>query len=86
MNIDRINEARAAILDDLQKRLDAKDENVAIPVNTGRFYKPQKNFICGAGEIDCPVCKNGKLKYSRSGYSGHVHAHCTSGICVSWME
>lgn len=38
------------------------------------------------GEIDCPVCKNGKLRYSIAGVNGHIHANCTTAECVRWME
>lgn len=38
------------------------------------------------GEIDCPACKTGKLRFSRAGYNGHIHAGCTTGGCVRWME
>lgn len=38
------------------------------------------------GEIDCPICKTGKLRFSVSPSNGHVHAHCTTRQCVSWME
>lgn len=44
-----------------------------------------KGTPVGAGEIDCPVC--GKtLKFTRSGYNGHIHARCETDGCVSWME
>jgi hypothetical protein len=39
-----------------------------------------------AGKIDCPVCNNGKLHYSVSGYNGHIHAKCSTENCVAWME
>lgn len=40
-----------------------------------------------AGTIDCPVCKVEKsLRFSRSGYNGHIHAACKTENCVSWME
>lgn len=35
--------------------------------------------------IECPVCK-GKLHLSQSSYNGHVHAHCETPECVSFME
>lgn len=38
------------------------------------------------GEIDCPVCKKGKLRYSIARYNGHIHAACTNQECVRWME
>lgn len=34
------------------------------------------------GTIDCPVCgKVGSLRFTRSGYNGHIHASCHG--CVS---
>lgn len=39
----------------------------------------------GAGELKCPLCPDGMLRYSVAGYNGHIHAGCTNG-CVSWME
>ena len=41
------------------------------------------------GEIDCPACKgngDGKLRFSRAGYNGYIHAGCTTEGCVRWME
>lgn len=40
-----------------------------------------------AGVIDCPAC-DGKetLRFTRSGYNGHVHAACMTEGCVAWME
>lgn len=40
----------------------------------------------GSGEIDCPICKAGKLRFSVARVNGHVHAHCTTRLCMSWME
>lgn len=37
-------------------------------------------------EIDCPVCKQGKLGFSIAASNGHCHARCTTAGCVSWME
>jgi hypothetical protein len=39
-----------------------------------------------SGSIDCPVCNQGKLQFSVSGYNGHIHAGCTTEKCVRWME
>lgn len=38
------------------------------------------------GEIDCPICKTGKLRYSVAKCNGHIHAGCTTENCVCWME
>lgn len=35
--------------------------------------------------IECPQCK-GRLHLSQSSYNGHVHGHCETKDCVSWME
>lgn len=35
--------------------------------------------------IECPACK-GKLTLTQSSYNGHVHGHCATENCVSWME
>jgi hypothetical protein len=40
----------------------------------------------GAGEIACPVCNSGRLRFSVARSNGHVHASCTTRLCVSWME
>ena len=40
-----------------------------------------------AGAINCPVCGgNESLRFTRSGYNGHIHARCTTEDCVAWME
>lgn len=38
------------------------------------------------GLIECPVCKTGKLSYSRARINGHIHAGCSTPECVRWME
>lgn len=38
------------------------------------------------GDIPCPACKAGQLKYSRSDYNGHIWAKCTTEDCVTFME
>lgn len=39
------------------------------------------------GYIDCPACDGVQsLRYSVSGYNGHIHAACKTDGCVSWME
>lgn len=35
--------------------------------------------------IECPVCK-GRLHLSQASCNGHVHGHCETADCVSWME
>lgn len=40
----------------------------------------------GIGEIACPSCDGGRLRYSVAGYNGHMHGKCSTPGCVSWME
>jgi hypothetical protein len=47
----------------------------------------QRGMKTQSGEIDCPICgKTKTLRYSRSGYNGHIHARCDTDGCVAWME
>lgn len=39
-----------------------------------------------SGEIDCPACGKGKLRFSVARSNGHVHACCTTRLCMQWME
>lgn len=81
--------ARSAIIADLKRRHEAGDSTVKMnkSVDAECFdgHGPT-NYVSGTGKIDCPVCKTGKLGYSRAGYNGHVHAGCTTENCVRWME
>ena len=38
-----------------------------------------------AGTIECPKCK-GKLRYTVSGYNGHVWGTCETPGCLRWIE
>ena len=38
------------------------------------------------GSLSCPICSEGVLKYSVSGYNGHIHAGCSTPGCVRWIE
>ena len=82
--------ARQAILDELKRRYQAGDKTVKPrDKGTSAFVEDDDgptNFFSGAGEMPCPVCKTGTLRYSRAGYNGHVHAHCSTSNCVDWME
>lgn len=40
----------------------------------------------GEGEIDCPVCKTGRVHYSVAECNGHVWARCSTKDCVAFME
>lgn len=82
--------ARAAILDELKRRYQSGDK--AVQPNerwTSPYLEesiPQKNYYTGMGEMPCPICKTGTLRYMRSSYNGHVHGSCSTDGCVRWME
>jgi hypothetical protein len=49
--------------------------------------KWKRGMSGSSGAIDCPVCSGQKtLRFSRSGYNGHIHAGCSTDGCVRWME
>lgn len=55
---------------------------IAMPVVSAWRAEPP----VGKSEIiECPVCK-GRLHLSQSSYNGHVHGHCETKDCLSWME
>src|SRR6266702_6689834 len=39
----------------------------------------------GASSMPCPNGCGGTLQYSVAGYNGHMHARCTTPVCLSWM-
>jgi len=45
----------------------------------------EKNRVAKQEVIECPQCK-GRLHLSQAAYNGHVHGHCETKGCVSWME
>lgn len=70
-----------------------KEERDALRANIGQRVKDigtaREAIIAtkqGSGEIDCPICKTGKLRFSVARSNGHVHAHCSTRLCMSWME
>lgn len=85
---DEVLKARKAIVADLERRHKAGDKTVVLnhhPISEYDGDGP-RNYVSGSGEIDCPICKSGKLRYSRATYNGHVHAACSNEQCVRWME
>lgn len=56
----------------------------AIVENAGGPW--EKGMPGTSGELPCPCCKSGTLRYSRAGYNGHIHAACTTEGCARWME
>jgi len=80
------NEEMDAEDDDIKRRF----ENItkargAIVIHCGGPWK--KGDHGKEGQIDCPVCRNDEtLRFTRSGYNGHIHARCSTDDCVAWME
>jgi len=87
-NIRKVAMAREAIVADLYRRFHDHDKAV-FPMdskNEHRWTNPQANYFTGSGNMKCPVCETGNLRYSRAAYNGHIHATCSTEGCVSWME
>lgn len=79
-------EERAAREKELNERFAAIGKaREAIVAHLGGPWK--RGTAGGSGTIDCPACgKEKSLRFSRSGYNGHIHAGCTTEGCVRWME
>lgn len=82
-----VTAAREAILEELGRRWrEDRCSGVKPASDISRFFQPQTNYFCGAGAMQCPICKTGKLNYSRALSNGHVNARCSTEGCVDWME
>jgi len=55
----------------------------AIVENIGTWVVGQSGE---SGQLPCPICETGTLRFSRSGVNGHIHAGCSTETCVRWME
>lgn len=60
---------------------DARFKKVMAVVGPWRKKLPRGK----AEVIECPAC-NGRLHLSQAACNGHVHGHCETAGCVSWME
>ena len=38
-----------------------------------------------AGSIFCDACEDGVIRYTVH-YNGHIHGHCSTPNCLSWMQ
>lgn len=79
-------EERAAREKELNERFAAIGKaREAIVAHCGGQWK--RGTAGESGTIDCPACGTEKaLRFSRSGYNGHIHAGCITEGCVRWME
>lgn len=76
------DEECAAAVKELSERFDrVSAARNAIVKHAG----PYKKGVSMSGETECPSCK-GRLRYSRAGINGHIHAACETSGCVAWME
>lgn len=55
-------------------------------MNIGIARKAIIDTGLSSGALQCPVCNNGLLRFSVARSNGHVHASCTTRLCVSWIE
>lgn len=58
---------------------------VVMPVVAKWRTWSDRNRVSKQEVIECPKCK-GRLHLSQAAYNGHVHGHCETEGCVSWME
>jgi hypothetical protein len=61
------------------------DKSVAAIKVAGEWRVRPKPATDRREVVECPICK-GRLHLSQSAYNGHVHGHCETEGCVSWME
>lgn len=86
--VEDIARARKAIVAELGRRAAAKDQFVIVPADEylKNWIKPQVNYFAGFGNMACPICRTGKLGYTRSAFNGQMHAGCETKNCVKWIE
>lgn len=81
----KTDEEIEAEIEEVMKRFnDTHEARKAIVEHLGGPWK--KGMAGASGEIPCPACKSGTLRFSRAGYNGHIHAACSTKGCVAWME
>ncbi len=81
--------SRKAIVADLNRRHKSGDSAVtAKACHDDDFSETgcRSAYVAGRGEIKCPVCERGTLRYSRAACNGHIHAACSTEGCMRWME
>lgn len=77
----------AAGMDATRKRFAEMDEYSEKIESCFRAIKEKHGSKRGLQDsMPCPVCKTGTLRYSIAGINGHVHGHCSTENCVSWMQ
>src|ERR1051326_3435555 len=79
-------------LEEAERRVDESERRMAILALAHKAAKDDarakgfKKGHGGVGELACPICDGGRLRYSVAGYNGHMHAACSTKGCASWME
>lgn len=78
-------------LEQAQARADEIEESMRRMRVVGEALKgwrtwTKTNRVAKQEIIDCPTGCGGRLHLSQAAYNGHVHGHCTTEGCVSWMQ
>lgn len=60
-------------------------DKLSIVMKAIRLWREKWKGKSHAEVIECPLCK-GRLHLSHAGVNNHVHGHCETKGCVSWME
>lgn len=69
--------------------IEQQERVVLLCIPAAKADATEKGFgvgSAGRGEIPCPACKKGALRYTVAAVNGHMHASCTTKGCASWME
>lgn len=60
--------------------------NAIIATHEDAKTKGLKRGSGGNGELPCPACKTGTIRYSVASLNGHIWGACSTKDCVRWME
>lgn len=69
------------------EELEAQDREISERI--GAIGKARAAIVAHGdfnGQLPCPVCGSGSLRYSKARSNGHIHASCSTEGCVRWME
>jgi hypothetical protein len=72
-------------IEEHEKWADARMNTMIVVMTAIQPWRAKHKDKSASEVIECPACK-GRLRLSIAACNGHVHAHCETEGCVSWME
>ncbi len=66
--------------------MDQRIKLITVALQASADFRKANKGKSNSTTIDCPACKTGKLSMTIAACNGHVHGHCSTEGCVSWME